>query len=60
MLRIAILRKYRTEHAKEFRRKYGDLGGCRFSDKYMRMASDNCSNTISTVTKDNLLCAEYE
>ena len=35
------------------------IGGCRYGDKYHRMNPSPWSNTISTVTKDNLLCEEY-
>lgn len=57
--RRAILVRERTPEAKAFRRKYGDKGGCRFADKLLRMSRSPLSNTISTVTKDNLLCNEY-
>jgi len=54
-----ILTHYRTEEAKVFRRIHGDTGGCKYQDKYHRMSREPWSNTISTVTKDNLLCIEY-
>ncbi len=57
--RSAVLVSFRTEEAKLFRRLHGDRGGCRFRDKYRRMNPSPWSNTISTVTKDNLLCLEY-
>lgn len=57
--RRAILTHYRTEEAKAFRRLYGDTGGCKYQGKYHRMSREPWSNTISTVTKDNLLCTEY-
>ena len=56
----AVLQPYRTEHAKLFRRLHGDRGGCRFSDKLWAMSTDPWSNTVSTVTKDNMLCIEYD
>ena len=49
----------RTEEAKAFRREHGDRGGCRYADKYHKMNPEPWSNTISTVTKDNLLCIEF-
>lgn len=57
--RRAILVSFRTEEAKAFRREHGDRGGCKYQDKYHRMSREPWSNTISTVTKDNLLCEEY-
>ena len=57
--RRAVLVSFRTEEAREYRRLHGDRGGCRYGDKYHRMNSSPWSNTISTVTKDNLLCEEY-
>lgn len=57
----AILQAQRTDHAKAVRRQYGDSGGhCRFTDKYYLPSPDPWSNTISTVTKDNMLCYEYD
>lgn len=53
-----ILRPVRTEHAKIFRRKHGDRGG-RFQDKLLLPSGDEWSNTVSTVTKDNLLCVTF-
>ena len=59
--RVAILRRYRTEHAREYRRTHPDRGGGqKINDCYWQMAQDHCSNTISTVTKDNMLCIEYD
>lgn len=57
--RKAILARERTEEAKLWRRLHGDRG-CKFADKRLRMSRRPVSNTISTVTKDNLLCSEYE
>lgn len=56
MIEKQILRPFRTEHAKAYRRLHGDRGGCKFADKYWLPSSDPWSNTISTVTKDNMLC----
>lgn len=55
----AVIAHYRTEEAKAYRKLHGDLGGCRFGDKLHRMSPNPWSNTLSTVTKDNLLCIEY-
>lgn len=57
--RRAMLVHYRAEEAKAYRRVHGDRGGCKYADKLHRMNPEPWSNTISTVTKDNLLCAEY-
>ena len=56
--REAIVVHCRTEEAKAFRREHGDRG-CRYADKYHKMNPEPWSNTISTVTKDNLLCIEF-
>ena len=56
MTDAAILRGYRTEHAKAVRRKYGDNSGkCKFSDRYFMPATDGCSNALTSVLKDNLV-----
>lgn len=57
--RRAVLVHFRTEEAKQYRRLHGDRGGCKYGDKLHRMNPQPWSNTISTVTKDNLLCTEY-
>lgn len=57
--RRSVLVHYRTEEARAFRRLHGDRGGCRYADKLHRMSREPWSNTVSTVTKDNLLCSEY-
>lgn len=59
MIDCSILVHYRTEEAKAYRRKHGDRGGCKFSDKLHRTNPWPWSNTISTVTKDNLLCVTF-
>lgn len=59
MIKQGVLQPYRTDYAKEYRRKHGDRGGCRFADKYWLPSTDPWSNTISTVTKDNMLCLEF-
>ena len=60
MQTLSILRRYRTEHAREYRRTHPDRGGGqKINDCYWQMAQDHCSNTISTVTKDNMLCIEF-
>lgn len=54
--KAAILRRFRTEHARQVRRMYGDTSGmCRFGDCYFRPDWGGVSNTITTVLKDNLL-----
>lgn len=59
MIDRSVLVHYRTEEAKAYRRKHGDRGGCKFSDKLYRTNPWPWSNTISTVTKDNLLCVTF-
>lgn len=49
----------RTEFAKEYRRIHGDRGGCRFADRYFDISDNPWANTISTVTKDNLICVKF-
>lgn len=58
MISRAVLVHYRTEEAKRLRRLYGDGG--KFQDKLHRMNPNPWSNTVSTVTKDNLLTLCYE
>lgn len=60
MISRAVLVHYRTEEAKQFRRLHGDRGGCKYQDKLHRMDPHPWSNTVSTVTKDNLLTLCYE
>mgnify|MGYP004452653161 FL=1 len=60
MISRAVLVHYRTEEAKQFRRLHGDRGGCKFQNKLHRMNPHPWSNTVSTVTKDNLLTLCYE
>lgn len=60
MISRAVLVHYRTEEAKQFRRLHGDRGGCKFQNKLHRMNPNPWSNTVSTVTKDNLLTLCYE
>lgn len=60
MISRAVLVHYRTEEAKQFRRLHGDSGGCKFQNKLHRMNPHPWSNTVSTVTKDNLLTLCYE
>lgn len=57
--RKSIIVHQRTEEAKAFRREHGDKGG-RYSDKLHLPSPNPWSNTLSTVTKDNLLWIEYE
>ena len=40
-------------------REHGDRGGCRYGDKYHRPSPWPWSNSITTVTKDNLLCYTF-
>ena len=58
MISRAVLVHYRTEEAKQFRRLHGDRGG-KYQDKLHRPNPHPWSNTISTVTKDNLLCITF-
>lgn len=59
MTDASILVHYRTEEAKAFRRIHGDRGGCKYGDKYHRPSPNSWSNSITTVTKDNLLCVTF-
>lgn len=59
MISRAVLVHYRTEEAKQFRRLHGDRGGCKYQDNLHRMNPHPWSNTVSTVTKDNLLCTIF-
>ena len=34
-------------------------GGCRFADRYFDISDNPWANTISTVTKDNLICEKF-
>ena len=49
------LRWERTEEQKQIRRLLGDNGGVRFQSKRPALREDGCSNTISTIEKDNLI-----
>lgn len=49
-----IFRPKRTEEEKRRRHSEGDTGA-KFASKYMEPINDGCSNTISTITKDNIL-----
>lgn len=40
---------------KERRRKVGDRGGIKFQGKITMVRDDGCTNTITNVTKDNLI-----
>ena len=55
MIDRSALVHYRTEEAKAYRREHDDRGGCRYGDKYHRPSPWPWSNSITTVTKDNLL-----
>lgn len=59
MINRSILVHYRTDEAKAFRREHGDRGGCKYGDKYHRPSPWPWSNSITTVTKDNLLCLTF-
>jgi hypothetical protein len=56
MIERSVLVHYRTEEAKAFRCEHGDRGGCKYGDKYHRPSPWPWCNSITTVTKDNLLC----
>lgn len=59
MINRSVLVHYRTEEAKAYRRAHGDRGGCRYNDKLHRPSPWLWSNTVSTVTKDNLICCIF-
>lgn len=54
------VRFHRSDEMKAHRRLVGDRGGVKFKGKLMHLAQDRISNTISTVTKDYLICEIYE
>ena len=57
-----ILRQERNEYAKRVRRLYegGVLKARRKDMKKMAVRKDDLSNTITSVTKDNMLYEEYD
>ena len=57
-----ILRQERNEYAKRVRRLYegGVLKAKRKDMKKMAVRKDGLSNTITSVTKDNMLYEEYD
>jgi len=55
-----ILKRERTELEKARRHKYGDGGGKVSKGKRWIISRDFLSNTITTVTKDNIPIEEYE
>lgn len=59
MTHAYIITPVRTEEARRLRSIYGDSVG-RYADKHLRASTNEWSNTISTVTKDNLLLVCYE
>lgn len=59
MIEKFVFIHYRSEKAKAYRREHGDLGGCKYQDKLHRPSPWPWCNTISTVTKDNLLCYTF-
>lgn len=54
-----MMRPFRTQADKARRRALGD-GLMRFADRHLRPCPEPWANTITSVTKDNLLCSEYE
>lgn len=56
----ACLRYARSEQMKEHRRKVGDNGGIKFQGKVAELRQDGCTNTITNVTKDNLIMATFD
>ena len=59
----AILRQERNEYAKGVRKLYeggGVLNARRKDMKKMAVRKDGLSNTITSVTKDNMLYEEYD
>ncbi len=61
-MKAKILRKARTDEVKRIRRIYGDDGGgyCKFADRYYYPAEDGCSNTLTSVLKDNYVLIRYD
>lgn len=59
MIERSVLVHYRTEEAKVYRREHGDRGGCKYGDKYHRPSPWPWCNSITTVTKDSLLCLTF-
>ena len=57
-----ILRQERNEYAKRVRKLYegGVLNARRKDMKKMAVRKDGLSNTITSVTKDNMLYEEYD
>lgn len=49
----------RTEVMKQWRRKVGDRGGVRFQGKSAQLRVDHCTNTITSIQKDNLIMSSY-
>lgn len=56
MILFRTLKRERTDHCKELRRKYGDYSGMvRFTDRKM-VVGGKVMNTVTTLTnKDNLV-----
>lgn len=44
---------------KQWRRKVGDRGGVRFQGKSAQLRVDHCTNTITSIQKDNLIMSSY-
>lgn len=60
--KIAALRYERTDYAKEIRKAYesGKLKERRCNMRQYGIRADKCSNTITTVQKDNYILEWYE
>lgn len=59
-IKMAIMRRERTEELKAKRRKYGDRGGhLHFSEHKYVPRPDGISNAITTFDKDNYVFCKY-
>lgn len=60
-MKMAIMRRERTEELKAKRRIYGDAGGhLHFSEHRFVPRPDGISNAITTFDKDNYVLVEYD
>ena len=60
-MKMAIMRRERTEELKAKRRIYGDTGGhLHFSEHRFVPRPDGISNAITTFDKDNYVLIEYD
>jgi len=60
-MKMAIMRRERTEELKAKRRIYGDTGGhLHFKEHRFVPRPDGISNAITTFDKDNYVLIEYD